>query len=158
MKKVAMSLVIFILLICLPSCATVKKDAELSQDRSNVRTIEIYNSERRYDEQDIHTFLGENEPVAVLEGDARSDFLDAFCNLKYEREMKLFFIPADGGYDYGGYIIAIRYSDGGYDIFACGGSYSYDAGDDGNGRHRYDYSDYCGETAWTDFVEKYIGQ
>lgn len=61
-----------------------------------------------------------------------------------------------GGCDYDGYIIAIVYSDGGYDIIAEGGSYSYAVGSDGQGQHKYDHSDYCGKTPWSEFIGKYI--
>jgi hypothetical protein len=62
----------------------------------------------------------------------------------------------DGGCYYGGYIIAVNYSDGGYDIIAARGLYSYAVSSDGKGRHKYDYSNYCGETPWAEFIEDYI--
>ena len=158
MKKVITLLISLLLLVCLSSCANVKKEAELSQDRTHVASIEIYNSERAYYEGDIHGFLEENEPIWVLESEKNSDFLDALCAFEYEKEKVFFPIPMDGGCDYQGYIIAIVYSDGGYDIFAEDGSYSYAIDSDGQGRHKYDHSDYCGDVAWNDFVEQYIEQ
>ena len=158
MKKTIALLISFLSLFCLASCANIKKDLELSQDRANVKSIEIYKSERAYYEGDISDFLKTNEPVEVLEEETFSSFLDALCDLKFEEEIVFFPIPMDGGCDYDGYIIAVVYSDGGYDIVAEGGSYSYAVGSDGQGKHRYDHSDYCGETPWVEFVEQYIGK
>ena len=155
-KKAITLLISLLLLVCLSSCANVKKEVELSQDRANVESIEIYNSERAYYEGDIHIFLEENKPVAVLESENFTAFLDTLCDLKFEEEKVFFPIPMDGGCDYQGYIIAIVYSDGGYDIFAEDGLYSYVIGSNGQGRHKYDHSDYCGDVKWNDFVKGFI--
>jgi hypothetical protein len=136
----------------------VKKDVELSQDRTHVQSIEIYHPERAYYEGDIHTFLEENEPIAILGSEHHKSFLDTLCSLKFEKEIVFFPISMDGGCDYDGYIVAVVYSDGGYDMIAEGGSYSYALGRDGQERHKYDHSDYCGDVAWNDFVEQYIEQ
>ena len=161
MKKCFVAIILLIsigslVLLSLSSCANIEKEVELSQDRANVVSIEIYNSERAYYEGDIHVFLEKNEPILVLESEKNSDFLDALCALEYEEEIVFIPIPMDGGCDYQGYIIAIVYSDGGYDIFAEDGSYSYAIGSDGQGRHKYDHSDYCGDVAWNDFVKEFI--
>ena len=156
MKKTIALLMSFLLLFCLYSCANITKDLELSQDRANVKSIEIYQSERAYDEGDISGFLKTNEPVAVLETENFSSFLDAFCELEFEEEKVFFPIPMDGGCDYEGYIIAVVYTDDCYDIIAEGGSYSYAVGGDGQGLHKYDHSNYCGETPWAEFIEEYI--
>ena len=156
MKKVIILLISLLLLVCLSSCANIKKEVELSQDRTNVVSIEIYNSERAYNEGDIHGFFEENEPIWVLKSEKNSDFLDALCALEYEEEKVFFPIPMDGGCDYQGYIIAIVYSNGGYDIFAEDGLYSYAIGSDGQGQHKYDHSDYCGDVKWNDFVKGFI--
>ena len=156
MKKTIALLVSLLLIFCLSSCAIVKKDVVLSQDRNNVQSIEIYNTESAYYEGDIHTFLEENEPIVILEPEQHSNFLDTLCTLDFEKEVVFLPIPMDGGYDYEGYIIAIVYSDGGYDIIAEHGLYSYAVGSDGQGRHKYDHSDYCGETPWAEFIEEYI--
>ena len=156
MKKTVALFMSVLLLLCLSSCATVKKGVELSQDKTNVQAIEIYNPERAYYEGDIHTFLEENEPVTVVKSESLTSFLEDLCNLEFEEEKVFFPIPTDGGYDYDGYVIAVVYSDGGYDMIAEGGSYSYAVGYDGQGQHKYDHSDYCGETPWAEFIEKYI--
>jgi hypothetical protein len=156
MKKTIALLISFLLLFCLSSCATVKKDVEFSQDRANVSSIEIYNPEKTYREGDIHTFLEENEPIVILEPEQHSSFLDSLGSLTFEKEVVFFPIPMDGGCDYDGYIIAVIYSDGGYDIIAARGLYSYAVSSDGKGRHKYDYSNYCGETPWAEFIEDYI--
>ena len=158
MKKIIAFLASLLLLFSLSSCANVKNEVELSQDRTHVESIEIYNSERAYYEGDIHIFLEENEPVAVLESENFTAFLDALCDLEFEEEIVLFPIPMEGGCDDQGYIVVIVYSDGGYDIFAEGGLYSYAVSNDGQGRHKYDHSDYCGDVAWNDFVEEFIEQ
>lgn len=155
MKKTVALFMSFLLLFCLSSCTTVKKGVELSQDRTNVQSIEIYNPECAYYEGDIHSFLEENEPVTVLKSESFKIFLDDLCNLEFEEEKVFFPIAMDDGYDYDGYIIAVVYLDGGYDIIAERGLYSYAVSSDGNGRHKYDHSDYCGETPWTEFIEKY---
>ena len=156
MKKTIALLMSFLLIFCLSSCATVKKDVTFSQDRANVQSIEIFNPESAYYEGDIHTFLEENEPITVVKSENLTSFLDDLCNLEFEEEKVFFPIPMDGGYDYGGYMIAIMYSDGGYDIIAERGLYSYAVGRDGQGWHKYDHSDYCGETPWAEFFKEYI--
>ena len=156
MKKIIALFVSLLLIVCFSSCVNIKKDLALSQDRANVQSIEIYKPERVYYEEDIHTFLEENEPISVLEAQNHTSFLDSLYELEFEKEIVLFPIPMDGGSDYYGYVIAITYSDGGYDIIADGGSYSYAVGRDGQGRHKYDYSNYCGETPWAEFIEEYI--
>jgi hypothetical protein len=156
MKKTIALLISFLLLFCLSSCATVKKDVKFSQDRANVSSIEIYNPEKTYHAGDIHTFLEENEPIVILEPEQHSSFLDSLGSLTFEKEVVFFPIPMDGGCDYDGYIIVVIYSDGGYDIIAARGLYSYAVSSDGKGRHKYDYSNYCGETPWAEFIEDYI--
>ena len=156
MKKITMLLISLLLIFCLSSCANIKKDLEFSQDRANVQSIEIFNPEKSYYEGDIHAFLEENKPIVILEPEQHSNFLDTLCTLDFEKEVVFLPIPMDGGYDYEGYIIAIVYSDGGYDIIAEHGLYSYAVGSDGQGRHKYDHSDYCGETPWAEFIEEYI--
>ena len=156
MKKITMLLISLLLIFCLSSCANIKKDLEFSQDRANVQSIEIFNPEKSYYEGDVHAFLEENEPIVILEPEQHSNFLDTLCTLDFEKEVVFFPIPMDGGCDYEGYIIAIVYSDGGYDIIAEGGLYSYAVGSDGQGRHKYDHSDYCGETPWAEFFKEYI--
>ena len=79
MKKCFVAIILLILigslvLLSLSSCANIKKEVELSQDRTNVVSIEIYNSERAYYEGDIHGFLEENEPILVLKSEKNSDF------------------------------------------------------------------------------------
>ncbi len=158
MKKILLIFISFTLFISLSSCITVKTEIELSQNSENITSIAIYHSENAYYEGDIHTFLEENEPIALIEDEDYSDFLNSLCSLKFEKEKAFFLIPMDGGYDYSGYIVAIVYSEGGYDIVAEGGLYSYAIGKDGQERHKYSHSDYCGEISWTEFIEKYISK
>ena len=155
MKKKTLLLLTLLMLFCLSSCATVKKGEVLSQDRAYVQAVELYKPERAYYEGDIHAFLEENEPVAVLKSEDLTSFLDTFCKLEFEKETVLFPIPMDGGYTYDGYIVAVIYSDGGYDIIAEGGAYSCSIGSDGQARYKFDHSDYCGEMPWTEVIEKF---
>ena len=158
MKKIIALFISLLLIVCFSSCSNIKKDLKFSQDRANIQSIEIFNPDKSYYEGDIHTFLEENEPIVILEPEQHSNFLDTLCTLDFEKEVVFFPIPMDGGCDYVGYILAVVYSDGGYDIIAEGGLYSYAVGSDGQGRHKYDHSDYCGETPWAEFVEEYIGK
>ena len=155
MKKLAIILVILVMLFCLSSCVTVQTQVELSQDRANIKSVEIFNSERAYDVENIDNFLEENKPVAVLEWENINSFLDALCSLEFSKEVVLFPMPMDGGYDYQGYIVAITYLDGGYDIFAEEGLFSYSIGKKGQGLYKYDHSNYCGEVLWSDFIQEY---
>lgn len=156
MKKICSIVIILVLIISLSACATIHKDLELSQNTDNVQVVEIYNPDHAYYEGDIHLFLEENAPVSVLEEEVLSAFVDELAVLKFKEEKVFFPIPMDGGYNYEGYIIVVVYSDGGYDIIAKGGLYSYAVGKDGQGKYKYEHSDYCGETPWEDFIEKYI--
>ena len=138
------------------ACATVEQSFAFSQQRENIKSIEIYAPAQPYTEGNIHLLKEENQPVAVLDGDALSDCLDSIEQLTFKKEKVFFPIPMDGGCDYQGYVLMIVYQDSGYDLIAEGGFYSYAVGNDGQGRHKYDPSDYCGEVAWSDLVEKYI--
>lgn len=156
MKKTFLFIISFIVILNLSSCTTAKTKVELSKSGEDVQAIEIYNSEQKYYEGNISEFLNGNEPIFTLGKEEHSTFLDALCNLEFGEEKVYFPIPMDGGYDYEGYIIAIIYTDDAYDIIAEKGSYSYFVNKKGEGRHKYEHSDYCGETPWSDFVEQYI--
>ncbi len=158
MKKTFLLLVSVILIFSLSACATITKDFKFSQKRENVQSIEIYNSEQAYYEGDIHRFRDENEPIALLSDEESSAFLDAVEKLKFEQEKVFFPISMDGGYDYQGYIVIIVYTDCGYDIISENGQYFYSIGKDGQGRHKYDHSDYCGDDSWSELIEKYINK
>ena len=43
-----------------------------------------------------------------------------------------------------------------YDIFSETGQYFYEVRKNGEGSHDYGYANYCGDEAWSDFIEKYI--
>ena len=158
MKKTLILLVSLLLLLCLSSCIAVKRELELSQDGANVRSVALYTPEHAYYEGDVHALLEENEPIAVLNPAQITEFLDALGSLPVEDEILLLPIPTDGGCDYAGYVVAVLYSDGGYDLFAEGGAYSYAVGKNGQGRHHYEFANYCGKTPWTEFIEEYFGQ
>ena len=151
MKIIAL-FISFLLVLSLSACYSKQTVVELSQERTEIRLIEIYCLERAYYEGDVHELREENTPEAILTEDVHATFLDVFCTLEYEKEMSFFPIPMDGGYDYAGYVIAVVYADGGYDLFADGGRFYY-AADEG---YQYDYADYCGEVAWEEFVLSYV--
>ena len=155
MRKSFSLIAVFILLITLCSCTTVEKGVILSQNRSCVRSVEIYYQEYAYGEGNIHRLREEIRPIVILNPDAHSTFLDRLESLEFEEERSLLPIPTDGGYDYSGYIVAIVYSDGGYDLFAQKGSYSFAIGEDGQEKHKYGHADYCGEIPWSELVTDY---
>lgn len=156
MKKTVVLFLGLLLIVSLSACSIVKTNVELTQDRANVVSIEIYRPDRAYDEGDVHELRKTNEPISVLNAEQYVPFLNRLCSLEFEKDVVFFPIPMDGGCDYVGYIVAVVYADGGYDIVAANGLYSYAVGEDGQGRHKYDHSDYCGEQSWNEFVEEYI--
>ena len=155
MKRFLTLLTSILIALCLASCATIHNRANPSQDPENVQAIEIYYSDEFYSERNISSFRKENEPITVLNPEEHAAFLDTLTSLKFEKQIVLLPIPMDGGYDYGGYIVAVVYTDGAYDIVAEDGLYSYSPGKNGQGRHEYDHSDYCGATPWADIFEEY---
>jgi len=157
MKKAVCVFVSVILAFSLSACVTITKDIDFLQERENIRSIEIYNSELAYSERNIHFFRNENEPIALLSDEAINEFLDDVEKMSFEEVKLLFPIPMDGGCDYQGYIVIIVYTDGSYDILAQNGQYSCAMTANGEPKyHRYDYSDYCGDKPWPDLIEKYI--
>ena len=158
MKKLLLIFVTVFLAFNLSACATIRKTFKLTQERESVQSIEIYVSEQAYSEGNINMFREQNEPAVILDQQDHADFLDAVGKLKFEETILLIPIPMDGGYDYEGYVVAIVYENGGYDIIAETGRYSYAVGKYGQERHKYDYSDYCGKEPWADFFEKYLGK
>ena len=128
-----------------------------AQGIEQIQSIELYHSEQAYSEGNISLFRQENEPITVLEGDACTGFAQALGKLRSEDAIMLIPFPMDGGYDYEGYIVAVVYADGGYDIFAECGSYACVVGHNGQVRRRkYDHADYCGDTPWAEIIEGYI--
>ena len=156
MKKVCFLVISIFLTLSLSACITVQQNFDFSQQRDNVKAIEIYNSEKLYDESDISSFKKENEPIAILETDELSGCLNSIEQLKFVEEKVFFPIPMDGGYYYQGYILIIVYKDGGYDLIAADGQYSYAIGKNEQGRHKYEHANYYGDIAWDEFVENFL--
>ena len=125
MKKQIIVGFIALILLCACSCSIVESKVELSQSAENVQSIQIFYSERVYDVGNIADFLEENEPFAILKSEKYNDLLNELRELDYQNWVLHLLVPQDGGYDYGGYIIAVLYSDGGYDIIAEEGLFSY---------------------------------
>lgn len=155
MKKAFIFIMSMLLFFTLTSCATIRKNVELSQDSAQIQSLEIYDVSHKYYEGDVTALRKENTPIHIIDAESQSEFLDDLRTLEFE-EVVFFFIPMDGGCDYSGYVIAVVYSNGGYDIIAEEGLFSYAVGEDGEGRYRYDHSDYCGEQSWAEFIEGYI--
>lgn len=158
MKRMVLLLIVLLMLFSLCSCVTVKRNVDFLQDTANIQRVAIYHSDIAYHEGNISGFLEENEPIAIVDEQEQAAFLKALSKLKFEKGFLLIPIPMDGGCDYEGYIIAVTYSDGSYDIIAEEGLYSYAVGTNGKDWHRYDYSDYVGKTPWVDFIERYLGE
>ncbi len=156
MKRILVLFVVFVLSVTLSSCATIKKGVELSGGRSEIQSIEIYNIEEAYYEGDISKMRQENEPCCVFDPKEHADLLDTIYSLEFEEEKVFFPIPMDGGYDYSGYVIAVVFLDGSYDIIAEKGQYSCSISDKGKTRHNYDHSNYCGEKLWADLIGEYV--
>jgi len=156
MKKITIICLVLILLFSFTSCTTVNKSIELSGDQKSIQSIDIYDVSEQYYEGDITVLRSENTPIYTVNPEQYADFLDELLLLDFEEEAVFFPIPMDGGCDYFGYVISIVYTDGGYDIVAEEGQFSYSLGVDGKGRYKYEHADYCGDVSWVDFVEKYI--
>jgi hypothetical protein len=133
----------------------VPKKLELSKKQSEIQSINIYNTEEYYSERNIHYFLDENTPSYTLDPTQHKDFLKELFALDFEKDIVLIPIPMDGGCDYSGYIISVVYLDGSYDIIAEKGWFSYVV-NERDGLYGYEHADYCGDVAWTEFIESYI--
>lgn len=155
MKKTLVLFASFLFLVCLSGCVTVNSYYKLSDIRE-IHSVEIYDPEKRYYEGNIHDFLDENEPILTIPAEDCADFLNAIEKLEFTQEVLLIPIPMDGGYDYSGYILVVFYSDGSYDLIADGGMYLFRLSPEGERSAKFDYSDYCGEEKWSDFVERYM--
>lgn len=155
MKKFSAISLILSLIICLSSCVNVKEKLELSHGCENAEAVELFFTDEVYDENNVHVFREKNTPIKTLKTDL-PELYAALCELKFEREVILFPIPMDGGCDLSGYIISVVYSGGDYDLISYSGLYSFVTRKDGRGRHKYDYSDYCGKTPWNDFIEQHF--
>lgn len=156
MKKLFVGILMLVLSCLLCACATVKTDITLTQERDQIQSVQIYKLETVYDEGNVDSLCDENTPAFIVEKNQQDGFLDELCDLDYEKEVVLLPIPMDGGCDYEGYVIAVVYKDGGYDLIARQGQYYYSPGDDAEGAHKYGHADYCGEKSWIEFVEEYI--
>lgn len=157
MKRGAAAVLTCVSLLLLGSCVRVETGAELSGDRQDIKSVDIYDIANRYYEGDVSGLREENAPVFTVPVDTRDEFLDDLAELKFDKEVCLLPVPMDGGYDYSGYVIIISYADDSYDLIASGGQFSYSPGQDGRETYRYGYADYCGQEPWDDFIEKYTG-
>ena len=155
MKRVLVLFTGIMFLFCLSGCVTVNKNYRLSNVRE-VESVEIYDTEKRYYEGDVHGFREENEPILTIPAEDCTESLKEIDELEYKAEEVLFPMPMDGGCDYQGYILIVVYTDGSYDLLADGGMYLLRVGDEGERSAKFDHSDYCGEEEWSDFVKRHI--
>lgn len=156
-KILVMIALLLLLLLSLSSCGTIDKKIKLSSHVSEIQTIEIYHIESNYSEGDVSALREENTSYCSVAPTDYDAFLNELTSLPFSEEIPFFPMTAvDGGYDYSGYIISIVYADNSYDLIAEKGQFFYSIGDNGDGKYSYDTSNYHGEVAWTDFVEKYV--
>lgn len=156
MKKLSAIIILLLTLIFITSCITVNGTFKLSQSELNITSIEIYKTEEMYDLGNIHFLRDENTPICIIPLQMQEKFINEIESLMYKKEVLLFPIPMDGGFETIGYVIAIVYKDGSYDIVAYNGYFSYTLKANGDERYKYDYSDYCGDEPWDSIIEKYI--
>lgn len=140
---------------CLFSCVKVSNRFSPLRDKSGAVCVEIFKVEKNYNERDVDDLRAENTPVCFLENERCREAVELLCELEYTKDILLIPIPADGGCDFNGYVVAIVYEDGAYDLLAEEGLFSYWE-KDGNGRYSYDYSDYSGERGFSELIEELI--
>ena len=157
MKKLFSCITIVIFsVVFLSSCITVRNKFELSKSREQIVSIDIYNIEGVYTERNVDYLLEENTPIYTIPQVKIEEFLNTLCSFEYKKEVVLFPIPMDGGCDLMGYVIAIIYDDGAYDLVSYSGIFRYSIGKKGQGQYRYDYSDYSGQIDWNEFIVSYV--
>lgn len=76
MKKMIMMLFIFVFTLTLSACSTVTRNFEMSDDISNVKEVNIYNSEGIYTEGNVHEIINNNKPVYTLDSVQQEKFLN----------------------------------------------------------------------------------
>ncbi|MBQ9044457.1 MAG: hypothetical protein IJ112_00725 [Oscillospiraceae bacterium] len=150
MKRITALLLTALLLLC-TGCVRLPTTPELSGKAAEVQTIEIYRTELRYDEHDLHEFTEENEPLCSVDAAAVPKLCETLEGLRYTRETLLIPAAADGGCDLQGYVFCVRYPDGAYDLIGETGLFSYQ-----NPGYHYDHADYCGDTPWDELFAPYL--
>ena len=156
LKKAAILFLAALTLLSLAACVTKSVYIEPSGNPSDIQKVEVYRTEERYTEADVDDLRDENTPLCIIDSQRQTEFLEELHGLAFEEEIVLFPVPLDGGCTCSGYVISIVYEDGSYDIIAEQGQFYYSIGSNGDGRYEYDSADYCGDLAWTDFLEGYI--
>ena len=154
LKTSSIILLIFIC-VCLSACITVMGKYTLRKDRSDVLCVEIFKTEKTYKESDVDDLRSENTPICSLENEKCTAAIETLCKLEYSKKKILFPIPMDGGCDLGGYVAAVVYTDGSYDLIAEKGLFCYSE-NNGKGQYKYDYSDYSGERPFAELIEEMV--
>ena len=150
---------LFLLLVCvctLSACATVQVNVELSGEREDIASIELYSVQTLYTEENVSALREENQPVSSLDEASYDAFLDRLVSLPFEEERIYLPIPMDGGCNVEGYVICVVYQDGRYDLIASGGQLAHRLGKDGSGRYNYGIANYTGQESWDSFVEAFF--
>ena len=86
MKRLSL---LFLLLFCvctLSACATVQVNVELSGDREDIVSIELYSVQTLYTEENVSALREENQPVSSLDEASYDAFLDRLVSLPFEEE------------------------------------------------------------------------
>lgn len=150
---------LFLLLFCafsLSACATVQVNVELSGEREDIASIDLYSVQTLYTEGDVSALREENQPISSLDKASYDAFLDRLVSLPFEEERVYLPIPMDGGCNVESYVICVVYQDGRYDLIASGGQLAHWLGKDGSGRYDYGIANYVGEESWASFVKTFF--
>ena len=158
MKKIICICALMFIMFFLSACITVDVNFKLSQSKTNITSIDIYEVDSVYDHGNVHNLKEENQPIYTITSSKQEQFIKEIESLKYEKEIILFPIPMDGGLNLTGYAIVISYQNGGYDIIGDDGFFSYKLKENGEERYSYDYSNYCGDEPWDSVIWKYINK
>lgn len=155
MKKIVTFLLLILFVLGATSCSSKTTTVSLSDDRDEIKTVAIIELSKDYYEGDVTKLFDENKPISIIDDEQKDAFLQELLSLEFKKSFSLLPIPMDGGVDFSGYVVAIAYIDGGYDLIAEHGQFSADV-DDNKTKYGYSHDDYCGELAWAYFINKYL--
>ena len=160
MKKLLSILVFVLTLSFLSSCGTVEKNITFSGESWQTLSVEIYYLEEAYlTQSEARNIREENTPIYILDalnnGEKINDLMNEISSLTFTKEVMYFPAAVDWVYLFEKYVICVVYPNG-YDIIASNGQLYYSIDKKGKEDYTYGHSDYSGETAWSDIIEKYI--
>ncbi|MBQ3571230.1 MAG: hypothetical protein IJA15_00215 [Clostridia bacterium] len=160
MKKLLSILVFVLTLSFLSSCGTVEKNITFSGESWQTLSVEIYYLEEAYlTQSEARNIREENTPIYILDalnnGEKINDLMNEISSLTFTKEVMYFPAAVDWVYAFEEYVICVVYPNG-YDIIASNGQLYYSIDKKGKEDYTCGHSDYSGETAWSDIIEKYI--